>query len=220
MKKHFQKETNPDILREILSHCESEIENLASEGRVARTYFHYKNHKKIKILTELRADILDRMFELHFNKTDFERLSKVNSMLETYENNLIAKHIDMYKKLKEMDNNYKLDSYLLYRHLDENYSLQPLEDDSYYGSNWNEMFDIIEKVSKYDNELLECSDEGHTIYNDGWRESIKASFSMTSEIKPCFSFWELITCHGFSIPDVLRMKSYYFVYSPYAVVDA
>ena len=127
MKKHFQKETNPDILREILSHCESEIENLASEGRVARTYFHYKNHKKIKILTELRADILDRMFELHFNKTDFERLSKVNSMLETYENNLIAKHIDMYKILKEMDNNYKLDNYLLYRHLDENYSLHPLK---------------------------------------------------------------------------------------------
>ena len=139
MKANLRNETNPEHLREILSACESEIENLAKDYLVGKTCFRYKKPKAIRENLELRADILDRLFELHFNELDFERLSQVNAMLETHENTMVAKHIDTYRKLKAIESNYKLESYLLYRHHDDNPRLQALEEDGYYGSNWEKM---------------------------------------------------------------------------------
>ena len=219
MKVNLRKETNPEHLREMLTQCESEIENLAKDYRAGKSYFRYKKPKAIRENLELRADILDRLFELHFNDSDSERLSQVNAMLETHENTMVAKHIDTYRKLKAIDNNYKLESYLLYRHHDDNPRLQALEDDGYYGSNWEKMMSIIDKAYLLDNMLFECSDEGHTVYDDGWRGSIRASFSIAPDIKPCYTIWELINYQGYSIPDVLQMTSYYYVFSADAMIQ-
>ena len=218
MNRLIQKETNPDILRKLLAKCESEIENLAYDYIDGEKCYNVGNKDQIRPKIEERADILDRLFELHFNATDYVRLSDINNMLESIENDMIAKHIDMYKKLKDIDKNYMLYSHLVYRHDDDNPQLQPLEDDSYYGSNWSKMIDIIDFCSVLDYDIFECSNEDTTVYDDGWRESIRASFSIAPDIKPCYSFWELLNEHGYSIPDVLQMTTYKYIHEALASV--
>ena len=218
MNKNIRKETNPDYLREMLAKCESEIENLAYDYFDGEKCYNVGNKDQIRPKIEERADILDRLFELHFNATDYVRLSDINNMLETIENDMIAKHIDMYKKLKDIDKNYMLYSHLVYRHDDDNPQLQPLEDDSYYGSNWSKMIDIIDFCSVLDYDIFECSNEDGTVYDDGWRESIRASFSIAPDIKPCYSFWELLNEYGYSIPDVLQMTTYKYIHEALASV--
>ena len=216
MNKLIRKETNPDRLRDMLAKCESEIKNLAYDYCDGERLYCPNNIGKIRKKTELRADILDRLFELHFNKTDFERLSLINNMLKIYEQNMIAKHVEMYNKLKEIDNDYTLYSHMVYRHSENKPQLQALEDDSYYGFDWNEMIDIIDFCCRIDKDIFECSDEGCTVYDDGWQETIKAAFSVAQDIKPCYSFWNLLNEHGYSIPDVLQMTTYKYVHEAWA----
>ena len=218
MNRLIRKETNPDVLRKMLAQCEWDIEKLAYKYDDGEKIFNLGNKNRIRPKLEERADILDRLFELHFNATDYVRLSEINSMLETYEKNMISKHIDMYKKLKEIDNDYTLYSHLVYRHDDDNPQLQPLEDGSYYGSNWSKMIDIIDFCSVLDYDIFECSNEDGTVYDNGWRESIRASFSIAPDIKPCYSFWELLNEHGYSIPDVLQMTTYKYIHEALASV--
>lgn len=218
MNRLIRKETNPDVLRKMLAQCEWDIEKLAYKYDDGEKIFNLGNKNRIRPKLEERADILDRLFDLHFNAADHERLSQFNNMLETIENNMIAKHSDMYKKLKAIDDNYMLYSHLVYRHDNDNPQLQPLEDDIYYGSNWSKMIDIIDFCSVLDYDIFECSNEDGTVYDDGWRESIRASFSMTSDIKPCYSFWELLNEHGYSIPDVLQMTTYKYIHEALASV--
>lgn len=218
MNRLIQKETNPDILRKLLAKCESEIEDLAYDYIDGEKCYNVGNKDKVRPKIEERADILDRLFELHFNAADHERLYQFNNMLETIEKNMIAKHIDMYKKLKAIDDNYMLYSHLVYRYDDNNPQLQPLEDDSYYGSHWNKMIDVIDFCSVLDYDIFECSNEDGTVYDDGWRESIRASFSMAPDIKPCYSFWELLNEHCYSIPDVLQMTTYKYIHETLASV--
>ena len=75
--------TNADQLRKMLTECESKIEKLAYCVRDGEEYFVISNNQEIRNKMEERAMILDRLFELHFNDDDHERLSKANAMLET-----------------------------------------------------------------------------------------------------------------------------------------
>lgn len=200
--------TNADQLRKMLSECESEIEKLAYCVRDGEEYFVISNNQEIRNKMEERAIILDRLFELHFNDDDHERLSKANAMLETYEQILFEKHIDMYGKLQAIDERYSLQSTIEYWHDDENPQLEPLTDDAFYGSRWNRMLDILNTVELVDSVLFECDDNGYTPYTDGWRMYSNASFSMAPDIQPCYTFWDLISSKVYSIPDVLQMTTY------------
>ena len=200
--------TNADQLRKMLTKCESEIEKLAYCIRDGKEYFCISNGHLILEKMEERAEILDRLFELHFNDDDHARLSKANAMLETNERILFEKHTDMYGKLQAVDKRYSLKSTIEYWHDDENPQLEPLTDDAFYGSRWNRMLDILNAVKLDDSALFECDDNGYTPYTDGWRVYSNASFSMVPDIKLCYTFWELNTYKAHSIPDVLQMTTY------------
>ncbi len=211
--------TNADQLRKMLTKCESEIEKLAYSFRDRKEYLCIRNNPEIREKLKERAMILDRLFELHFNDDDYARLSKVNSMLETYERNLYVKHTDMYSKLQAIDKRYSLRSTLEYWHDDENPRLEPLDDDAYYGSKWNRMLDILDQVNLITIDLFECNNEGYTPYTDGWQVYETPSFSMTSDIKPCYTFWNLIILKGYGIPDVLQMTTYKYRYEALMLGD-
>ncbi|MBR2772813.1 MAG: hypothetical protein IKD78_12535 [Bacteroidales bacterium] len=204
----ISKITNADQLRMMLTKCESEIEKLAYCFRDGEEYFCISNNQEIRNKMEERAMMLDRLFELHFNDDDHARLSKANTMLETYEQILFEKHTDMYGKLQAIDKRYSLRSTIEYWHDDENPRLEPLTDDAFYCSRWNRMLDILNTVELVDSALFECDDNGYTPYTDGWREYSNASFSMAPDIQPCYTFWDLISSKVYSIPDVLQMTTY------------
>ena len=200
--------TNADQLRIMLTKCESEIEQLAYGFHEGQDYYCISSCQKVCEKMEERANILDRLFELHFNEADHARLSKVNTLLETYEHNLEVEHASMYAKLQAIDKRYFLRSSIEYWHDDKNPKLEPLDDDEFYGSRWNRMLDILEHANMYDCELFECDDDGYTPYTDGWRVYANASFSMAPDIQPCYTFWDLISSKVHSIPDVLQMTTY------------
>lgn len=200
--------TNADQLREMLMRCESEIDKLAYSFHDGQEYYSISSCQKVCEIMEERAKILDRLFALHFNDADYSRLAEVNAMLETYERNLVVKHTEMYAKLQAIDKRYFLRSSIEYWHDDKNPKLEPLDDDEFYGSRWNRMLDILEHANMYDYELFECDDDGYTPYTDGWRVYANASFSMTPDIQPCYTFWDLISSKMHSIPDVLQMTTY------------
>lgn len=204
----ISKITNADQLRMMLTKCESEIEKLAYCFRDGEEYFCISNNQEIRNKMEERAMMLDRLFELHFNDDDHARLSKANTMLETYEQILFEKHTDMYGKLQAIDKRYSLRSTIEYWHDDENPRLEPLTDDAFYCSRWNRMLDILNTVELVDSELFECDDNGYTPYTDGWRVYSNASFSVAPDIQPCYTFWDLISSKVYSIPDVLQMTTY------------
>lgn len=166
-----------------------------------------------------KAKILDCLFVLHFNDADYARLSKVNSKLETYEQILVAKHKDMYANLQAVDKRVSLRSTIEYWNDDENPQLEPLDDDAYYGSKWNQMMDILVLAELVDNELFQVDDDGWTPYTDGWREYEKASFSIAPDIKPCYAFWDLIQTKLYSIPDVLQMTTYKYRHEALMIGD-
>ena len=219
MKKFIRNETDPQHLREMLAKCETEIEDLAYDYSQGEKCYCVSNNDKIRDKMEIRADILDRLFELHFNEEDYNRLLKTNNTLETIERNMMVKHIDMFTKLQSINKNYTLRTTLEYWHNEDNHQLLMLDDDAYYASKWNTMLDIIDNINVMFNDIFECMDNDNTPYDDGWRESIRASFSMTSDIKPCYSFWELITSKNYSIPDVLQMTTYKFRHEAMLIGD-
>lgn len=219
MKKFIRNEINPKNLRDMLAKCETEIEDLAYDYFQGEKGYCVSNNDKIRDKMERRADILDRLFELHFNDEDYNRLLKTNNKLETLERNMMVKHIDMFTKLQSINRNYTLRTTLEYWHNEDNPQLIRLDDDAYYASKWNTMLDIIDNINVMFNDIFECMDNDNTPYDDGWRESIRASFSMTSDIKPCYSFWELLTCKLYSIPDVLQMTTYKFRHEAMLIGD-
>lgn len=200
--------TNADQLRKMLTMCETEIEKLACIFYNGQDYYCNSNNQEIMKKLDERTKLLNRLFELHFNDTDLVRLSKSNSLLETYEHDLEAEHASMYAKLQAIDKRYFLRSSIEYWHDDKNPQLEPLDDDAFYGSRWNRMLDIIDHVDMYDCKLYDCDDEGYTPYTDGWREYGNASFSMAPDVLPCYTFWNLISSKAYSIPDVLQMTTY------------
>ena len=200
--------TNADQLRMMLTKCESKIEKLACSFQKGQEYYCISNNQEIWKKLNKRAEILNRLFELHFNDADRARLSKVNSLLETYEHDLEAEHARMYAMLQAIDKRYLFRSLIEYWHDDKNPQLEPLDDDAFYGSRWNRMLDIIDHIDMYDCVLYDCNDEGYTPYSDGWREYDNASFSMAPEVQPCYTFWNLISSKAYSIPDVLQMTTY------------
>lgn len=203
--------SNADQLRKMLTICETEIEKLACIFYNGQDYYCNSNNQEIMKKLDERAKILDRLFELHFNEADLVRLSKVNSLLETYEHDLEAEHASMYAKLQAIDKRYFLCSSIEYWHDDKNPQLEPLDDDAFYGSRWNRMLDIIDHVAIFDMygcKLYDCDDDGYTPYTEGWREYENASFSMAPDVLPCYTFWKLISSKAYSIPDVLQMTTY------------
>ena len=220
MKTQIRKETDPNHLREMLSKCESEIESLAYVYIDGERKLNNKNGGKIRKNAKIRADILNRLFELHFNASDSKRLSQINHLFEKYEKNMVAKHIDMYKKVKAIDNNFSyFYSHIIYKYDGNCPQLQPLDDDGYYGSNWSEMLNIIDRFCLIDNEIFECIGEGRTSYDDGWRESINDDYPIKLDINPCYTFWELVNWHDYSIPDVLQMSPYKFCHDAWAMAE-
>ena len=219
MKKFIRNETDPQHLREMLAKCETEIEDLAYDYSQGEKCYCVSNNDKIRDKMEIRADILDRLFELHFNEEDYNRLLKTNNTLETIERNMMVKHIDMFNKLQAIDKNYIIRTTLEYWHDDDNPQLIRLDDDAYYASKWTTMLDVLGSINLMANELFECTGKSDCPYNYGWRGSIKASFSMTSDIKPCYSFWELLTCKLYSIPDVFQITTFKYRHEALLIND-
>ena len=66
MNRLIRKETNQDVLRKMLAQCEWDIEKLAYKYDDGEKILNLGNKNKIRPEIERRADILDRLFELHF----------------------------------------------------------------------------------------------------------------------------------------------------------
>ena len=208
----IQEQTDTDYLRRYLKQCEGEILRLAYDEN-DREMFNISNEDRILAQAEIRWTLLNRMFELHCSEANLKDLEATNNRLLQREAKVLEIHKQRFQQLTAIHPNYKLSTSLTYCHDAQNSQLIIREDDDFYGSQWNEMIeilDLIHGVEMTDN-LYECHDNFFDSYHNGLplKEPCNIDIVLPRHIPFCYSFCELCNHQYYSIPDVMRMTTYH-----------
>lgn len=208
----IQKQTDTDYLRRYLKQCEGEILRLAYDEN-DKEMFNISNEDRILAQAEIRWMLLNRMFELHCSEANLRDLEATNNRLLQREAKILEIHKQRFQQLTAIHPNYKLSTSLTYCHDAQNPQLIIREDDGFYGSQWNEMIeilDLIHDVEMTDN-LYECYDNFFDSYHNGLplKEPCEIDLALPIEIPFCYSFCELCNHQYYSIPDIMRMTTYH-----------
>ena len=224
----IQERADTDYLRRYLRQCESEILSLAYDEN-DKEIFDISNCDRILAQAEIRCALLNRMFELNYSESHFRDLKMTNQRLVEMENKVLEIHKQRHQQLTAIHPDYKLDTILTYWHDAQNPQLLILEDDAFYGSQWNEMLDILNMIHGMDmtDNLYGCYGNFFDSYHNGlpFREPCEIDLALPQEISYCYSLCELCNSQHYSIPDIMRMTTYHirqevFLDEPLNRVDA
>lgn len=208
----IQKQTDTDYLRRYLKQCEGEILRLAYDEN-DREMFNISNEDRILAQAEIRWTLLNRMFELHCSEANLRDLEATNNRLLQREAKVLEIHKQRFQQLTAIHPNYKLSTNLTYCHDAQNPQLIKREDDGYYGSQWNEMIEILDLIhgAEMTDSLYECYDNFFDSYHNGLplKEPCNIDLVLPQHIPFCYSFCELCNHQYYSIPDIMRMTTYH-----------
>ncbi|MBR4786488.1 MAG: hypothetical protein IK013_01195 [Bacteroidales bacterium] len=214
----IQEQTDTDFLRRYLRQCECEILRLACDFGENYDEDYDEDNMGISILrnedeileqVEIRCTLLNRMFELNYSETYFRDLEITNKRLLQMEAKVLEIHKNGIKQLTTIQPFFSLSSSLTYRHDAQNPKLIIREDDGFYGSQWNDMIEILDmigSVSMTDN-LYSCYGDSSDSYT--YKEPCEIDLVLPKEILFCYSFCELCNSQYYSIPDIMRMTTYH-----------
>ena len=141
----IQKQTDTDYLRRYLKQCEGEILRLAYDEN-DKEMFNISNEDRILAQAEIRWTLLNRLFELHCSEANLRDLEATNNRLLQMEANVLEIHKQRHQQLTAIHPDYKLSTSLTYCHDAQNPQLIMREDDGFYGSQWNEMIEILDLI--------------------------------------------------------------------------
>ena len=208
----IQEQTDTDYLRRYLRQCESEILSLAYDEN-DKEMFVISNSDRILAQAEIRCALLNRMFELNYSESHFRDLEMTNQRLVEMEAKVSEIHKLRHQQLTEIHPDYKLDTILTYWHDAQNPQLVIREDDAFYGSQWNEMLDILNMIHGMDmtDSLYGCYGNFFDSYHNGlpFKEPCEIDLALPQEISYCYSLCELCNSQHYSIPDIMRMTTYH-----------
>lgn len=202
----------PVYLRRYLRQCESEILRLAYDEN-DREMFNISNEDRILAQAEIRWALLNRMFELSYSETNIRDLEMTNRRLVQMEAKVLEVHKQRHQQLITIHPDYKLNTSLTYFHDTQNPQLVIREDDGFYGSQWNDIIEILDTIHSIEmtDSLYYCSGDFYDSYHNGLplKEPCKINLALPYEISFCYSFCELCNNQYYSIPDILRMTTYH-----------
>lgn len=208
----IQKQTDADYLRRYLKQCEGEILRLAYDEN-DKEMFNISNEDRILAQAEIRWTLLNRMFELHCSEANLKDLEATNNRLLQREAKILEIHKQRFQQLTANHPNYKLSTSLTYCHDAQNSQLIIREDDDFYGSQWNEMIEILDLIhgAEMTDSLYECYDNFFDSYHNGLplKEPCNIDLVLPQHIPFCYSFCELCNHQYYSIPDIMRMTTYH-----------
>lgn len=214
MSDNIQEISDTDTLRIMLATTEKEI------LRVAKPFdgdldWDSRTEELLDRLLDERTCILNRMFALHCTEAEVRRFEHVNEALLKMTNRFyeeqqqLQRQLDLLPDIGEHSaNRFHLRGEINYWHDYEDPKLFPMEEDAFYGSHWNEMLWAVSSLSQMD---------AHTIHNG---DSNKLDDGQTWAVGPlripqfehiciCYLVHALCTHLHYSIPDLLRMTTYW-----------
>lgn len=202
----------PDYLQRYLRQCKSEILMLAYDEN-DRELFILSNEDRILEQAEIRCALLNQMFELHCSEANIRDLEATNNRLVQMEAKVLEIHKQRHQQLITIHPDYKLNTSLTYCHDAQNPQLIIREDDDFYGSQWNDIIEILDTIHSIEmtDSLYYCSGDFYDSYHNGLplKESCKINLALPHDISFCYSFCELCNNQYYSIPDILRMTTYH-----------
>lgn len=208
----IQEQTDTDYLRRYLKQCEGEILRLAYDEN-DKGMFNISNEDRILAQAEIRWTLLNRMFELHCSEANLKDLEATNNRLLQREAKVLEIHKQRFQQLTAIHPNYKLSTSLTYCHDAQNSQLIIREDDDFYGSQWNEMIEILDLIhgAEMTDSLYGCYDNFFDSYHNGLplKEPCNIDLVLPQHIPFCYSFCELCNHQYYSIPDIMRMTTYH-----------
>lgn len=208
----IQEQTDTDYLRRYLRQCESEIMRLSYDEN-DKEMFIISNQDRILTKAEIRCALLNRMFELSYSEANIRDLEMTNKRLVQMEAKVLEVHKQRFPRLTSIHPDYKLDTHLTYCHDTQNPQLVIREDDGFYGSQWNDIIEILDTIHSIEmtDSLYYCSGDFYDSYHNGLplKEPCKIDLALPHDISFCNSLCELCNSQYYSIPDILRMTTYH-----------
>ena len=202
-----------NICKEKLIEIERKIKDIIGLDPENVRKLNEKEKDELKDLLGKRMWILNNMFE--YTPVNLERVKKVNDYLK----NLSAKLYDRVNAmaLKAMiicydptfDDDFEIKGCLMYSYNDKT-SVLTLDDDEYYGSDFNFMINAIDSIYfKWDDryyEILTVYPNGTNLDNEyRWNEPPLSN----PEIEICYAVHEIVCHRFFSIPDLVRLNDFW-----------
>ena len=208
----IQEQSDTDYLRRCLRQCEGEILSLAYDEN-DKEMFNISNEDRILAQAEIRWTLLNRLFELHCSEANLRDLEATNNRLLQMEAKVLEVHKQRFQRLTSIHPDYKLDTHLTYCHDTQNPQLVIREDDGFYGSQWNDIIEILDTIHSIEmtDSLYYCSGDFYDSYHNGLplKEPCKIDLALPHDISFCYSFCELCNHQYYSIPDIMRMTTYH-----------
>lgn len=202
----------PDYLRRYLRQCESEIMRLSYDEN-DKEMFILSNEDRILEQAEIRCALLNRMFELHCSEANIRDLETTNNRLVQMEAKVLEIHKQRHQQLTAIHPDYKLNTSLTYFHDNQNPQLVIREDDGFYGSQWNDIIEILNTIHSIEmtDSLYYCSGDFYDSYHNGLplKDQCNIDLVFPQPISFCYSFCELCNHQHYSIPDIMRMTTYH-----------
>ncbi len=213
LKQNLQGISDTDKLRTMLATTEGEILRMAKPFDGDLDWDTYTG-KILDRMLEERASILNRMFELHCTEAEVRRFEHVNEALLKMMNRFhdeqqqLQKQLDMLPDIGEHGaNRLYLIGEINYCHDHEDPKIFPMEEDTFYGSHWNEMLWAISSLSRMDAHTIHGGESNNLDDGQTWAEG-PLRIPQFEHICVCYLVHALCTHLRYSIPDLLRMTTY------------
>ena len=172
--------------------------------------------EQVKELLSDRHFILGKMFRLHVTEQEVVRFREVNDHLLELTRKMFGEHMKLLGSLRgnpvlsvtnwdDVVVESKLD-------VDEDAEVLRYDDDDDYGSDFSKMIDAIAWTE--DLEIRSCyttlgeeSEPDHLDDSTTWAEGC-LDVPQFSDIRVCYAIHDLCTHKNYSVPDLLRIRSY------------
>ena len=219
-----------NVLRSKLRRVEAQIVKITGENINDFSWRkESRNVEKIEDLLSDRCYLLNQMFRA--TPAEIEHFERVNEMLYKLTQKLYAKTASIYRELlthkpdPDFDDDFDIEGTLSYSYNSED-SVLRLEEDDYYGSNFNVMLWVLDAVmhegwwqlcdvikTYSSNDMPAMSDKELGIENwldDGttWAEGWLRNPAL-EHICICHTVHDICTHKHFSIPDLLRLNDFW-----------
>ena len=172
--------------------------------------------EQVKELLSDRHFILGKMFRMHITEQEVTRFREVNDNLLKLTRKMFSEHAKLLDSLKgnpvlsvvnwdDVDVESKLD-------VEEGTEVLHYDDDDDYGSDFTQMIDAIAWTE--DLEIRSCNtilgeepEPDHLDDSTTWAEGC-LDVPQFSDIRVCYAIHDLCTHKNYSVPDLLRIRSY------------
>ena len=171
--------------------------------------------KQVKELLSDRHFILDKMFRLHVTKQEVARFREVNEHLLELTRKMFGEHVKLLESLKDNPilSVTSWDDVVVESSLDVDEDAEVLRYDD-YGSDFLHMIDAIAWTEDLEIHSC-CTTLGEKPEPDHLDNSSRCSWaegcldvSQFEDIGVCYAVHDLCTHKNYSVPDLLRMKSF------------